>query len=46
RNLPRVGKNQCAFCKNFGHWKRECPKNKKGGQRAHTGRTIAHVGKD
>lgn len=25
---PRVGRNQCAYCKEEGHWARECPKNK------------------
>lgn len=24
---PFVGPQQCAFCKQEGHWKRECPKN-------------------
>ena len=27
-----LGKDQCALCKRFGHWKRECPKNKEKGQ--------------
>ncbi|RMB88770.1 hypothetical protein DUI87_34860 [Hirundo rustica rustica] len=22
---PRLGKDQCAFCKKFGHWKNQCP---------------------
>lgn len=25
---PFVGPQQCAFCKQEGHWKRECPKNR------------------
>lgn len=25
-NRPPLGKNQCAYCKEEGHWKRECPK--------------------
>ena len=24
-NRPRLQKNQCKFCKGFGHWGRECP---------------------
>ena len=27
---PFVGPQQCAFCKQEGHWKRECPKNRRG----------------
>ncbi|TKC36937.1 hypothetical protein EI555_011343 [Monodon monoceros] len=27
---PSVGPQQCAFCKQEGHWKRECPKNRQG----------------
>lgn len=27
---PFVGPQQCAFCKQEGHWKRECPKNRWG----------------
>ena len=23
---PKLEKNQCAFCKEFGHWKDKCPK--------------------
>ncbi|XP_021104403.1 uncharacterized protein LOC106007844 [Heterocephalus glaber] len=26
RDRPRSGKNQCAYCKEEGHWARECPK--------------------
>ena len=25
---PPLGKNQCAYCKEIGHWKNECPKRK------------------
>jgi len=25
----RLGKDQCALCKRFGYWKRECPKIRK-----------------
>lgn len=27
---PRVAKNQCAYCKEIGHWVRDCPKKKEG----------------
>ncbi|RMC04260.1 hypothetical protein DUI87_19079 [Hirundo rustica rustica] len=27
---PRLGKDQCAFCKKFGHWKKPVPRIKKG----------------
>lgn len=27
---PSVGPQQCAFCRQKGHWKRECPKNRQG----------------
>ncbi|RMC20074.1 hypothetical protein DUI87_00920 [Hirundo rustica rustica] len=27
---PRLGKDQCAFCKKFGHWKNQCPELRKG----------------
>lgn len=23
---PSLGRNQCAYCKEEGHWKNECPK--------------------
>ncbi|RMC21057.1 hypothetical protein DUI87_01913 [Hirundo rustica rustica] len=26
---PRLGKDQCAFCKKFGHWKNQCPELRK-----------------
>ena len=26
-NTP-LGVNQCAFCKQEGHWKRDCPRNR------------------
>ena len=42
RDLSRLGKDQCALCKKFGHWKRECPRNKED-ERAQTGRTVAPV---
>jgi len=41
----QLGKDQCALCKRFGHWKRECPKNKKGRSRQ-VEKTIAHVKED
>lgn len=28
RPRPKLGKNQCASCKEEGHWARECPKNR------------------
>ncbi|KAM6318174.1 uncharacterized protein O3Q21_008183 isoform 1-T2 [Podargus strigoides] len=37
---PRLGKDQCARCKKFGHWKNECPERKRGN---HKGRAVAHV---
>ena len=30
RTRPVLGKNQCAYCKEEGHWAKECPKKKKG----------------
>ncbi|RMB92576.1 hypothetical protein DUI87_30885 [Hirundo rustica rustica] len=27
---PRLGKDQCTFCKKFGHWKNLCPELRKG----------------
>lgn len=27
---PSVGPQQCTFCKQEGHWKRECPQNRQG----------------
>jgi len=33
REWSRLGKDQYALCKRFGHWKRECPKNKEKGTR-------------
>ena len=27
---PALGKNQCAYCKEEGHWAKKCPKKKKG----------------
>ena len=30
RTRPALGKNQCAYCKEEGHWSKECPKKKKG----------------
>lgn len=26
---PQLGKNQCAYCKEEGHWAKECPKEVK-----------------
>ncbi|RMC22136.1 hypothetical protein DUI87_03009 [Hirundo rustica rustica] len=26
---PQLGKDQCAFCKKFGHWKNQCPELRK-----------------
>jgi hypothetical protein len=26
RDQPRLGQGQCAYYKEYGHWKRECPK--------------------
>ncbi|XP_016156731.1 PREDICTED: uncharacterized protein LOC107603883 [Ficedula albicollis] len=26
---PRLGKDQCAFCKEFGHWKNQCPERRR-----------------
>lgn len=28
-SAPYLRKNQCAYCKEVGHWARECPKKKK-----------------
>ena len=30
RTRPALGKNQCACCKEEGHWAKQCPKKKKG----------------
>ena len=30
---PALGKNQCACCKEEGHWAKQCPKKKKGPQK-------------
>jgi hypothetical protein len=26
RDLPRLDQGQCAYCEEYGHWKKECPK--------------------
>jgi hypothetical protein len=26
RDRPRLDQGQCAYCKEYGHWKKECPK--------------------
>ena len=31
RTQPTLGKNQCAYCKEEGHWAKECPKKTKKG---------------
>ncbi len=48
RNQPRLGleKDQCAMCKGFGHWKKECPRNKKEGRRIPANVRIANVIED
>lgn len=28
RPLTKLGKDQCAYCKEEGHWAKECPKNR------------------
>ncbi|XP_021113435.1 uncharacterized protein LOC110348966, partial [Heterocephalus glaber] len=28
RERPQLGKNQCAHCKEYGHWAKDCPKRK------------------
>ena len=30
RDRPPLEKDQCAYCKDKGHWARECPKKKQG----------------
>lgn len=30
RNPTKVGRNQCAYCREEGHWVRDCPKKKEG----------------
>jgi len=45
QELSRLGKDQRALCKRFGHWKRECPKNKEKG-RGRQIEKIAHVKED
>ena len=32
RDKPHLGKDQCTYCKDTGHWARECPKRKQGTQ--------------
>ena len=34
RMRPALVKNQCAYCKEEGHWAKECPKKKKGPRKA------------
>uniref|UniRef100_R4GCV7 Core shell protein Gag P30 domain-containing protein n=1 Tax=Anolis carolinensis TaxID=28377 RepID=R4GCV7_ANOCA len=34
----RLGRDQCAKCKKFGHWKGECPEGKEGSQEGLRGR--------
>jgi len=46
REPSRLGRDQCALCKRFGHWKRECPRNKGKEQNHRTGRMVAHVKED
>jgi len=45
QELSRLGKDQCALCKRFGHWKRKCPKNKEKG-RSRQIEKLAHVKED
>ncbi|KAE8692180.1 putative ROP-interactive CRIB motif-containing protein 6 [Hibiscus syriacus] len=34
KSKSRLGKNECAFCHEKGHWKKDCPKLKKKGKAA------------
>ena len=47
---PRLGRDQCAICGRFGHWKNECPERRQEdhqnkGNRGR-GRVVAHVKED
>lgn len=42
----RLGKDQCAFCKKFGHWKKECPRNKERRRSHQVGKIVAHMKED
>lgn len=45
---PRLGRDQGAICKRFGHWKNECPEKWKGkmGRNNQKGRIVAHMKED
>ena len=40
--LPPVNKDQCHRCKGFGHWRNECPNNRRRAPRG--GGSVNHVG--
>jgi hypothetical protein len=40
---PPVNKDQCLRCKGFGHWKNECPNNRRRGPQGGGG-SVNHVG--
>lgn len=49
RGPPRLGRDQCALCKRFGHWKDDCPekrKNKEKGRNSQKERIMAHLRED
>ncbi|RMC09768.1 hypothetical protein DUI87_13555 [Hirundo rustica rustica] len=47
---PRLGKDQCAFCKKFSHWKNQCPELRKGNEHRKGDqkreKVVAHVKED
>ncbi|RMC15891.1 hypothetical protein DUI87_08096 [Hirundo rustica rustica] len=46
----RLGKDQCAYCKKFGHWKNQCPEQRRGDEQKKGDRrgekVVAHVKED
>nr|XP_032601347.2 uncharacterized protein LOC116807394 [Taeniopygia guttata] len=47
---PRLGKDQCAFCRKFGHWKNQCPERRRGDEQRKSDRggerVVAHAKED
>ncbi|RMB97338.1 hypothetical protein DUI87_26153 [Hirundo rustica rustica] len=46
----QLGKDQCAYCKKFGHWKTQCPELRRGDEQKKGNRrgekVVAHVKED